>query len=248
MVLLIPKKGKSWDKLYTLRNWYFGEFGWKDEKLIRAYGNFHNRPGYPEGTYGHTSVVQSVKINHEEKEYEIQTKNNLYHCSFDSCVFERQNKSPYQLPEYEQIKAQYYKPVSIKELSIDDMILVLSDAADCYFEKLIYKNSDGSEGDYRGYANDGLYSTSYLIDGNIEPYEFGNSKHCIDIRYYVEDHYLEFYSFMTGEKKLWLENRGKTSLRIGNFGEPFELQPGEIILAMKKGKKRATKEVGMLYT
>ncbi len=33
-------------KLYTLRNWYFGEFGWKDEKLIRAYGNFHNRPGF----------------------------------------------------------------------------------------------------------------------------------------------------------------------------------------------------------
>ena len=93
-------------KLNTLRHWYLGEYEWRGEKVLLAYGQFYNRPGFYDGMNGHTSIVQTVKINHEEKEFEIQTMNNLYHCSFDSCFFERQDDSPYKLPEYEAIKTE----------------------------------------------------------------------------------------------------------------------------------------------
>ena len=101
----------------TLRHWYLGEYECNNEKLILAYGQFYNRPGFYEGMNGHTSIVQSVKINNEEKEFEIQTQNNLYHCSFDSCFFERQDESPYHLPDYDKIKSEYYKPISTEKLS-----------------------------------------------------------------------------------------------------------------------------------
>ena len=125
-------------KRNTLRHWYLGEYAWNDEKVLLAYGQFYNRPRIANGRNGHTSIVQSVSINHEEKEFEIQTKNTLYHCSFDSCFFERQNDSPYKLPEYEAIKAEYYKPIDTEGLSKNDMILVVADYNDFYFEKLYH--------------------------------------------------------------------------------------------------------------
>ena len=109
-------------KQNTLRHWYLGEYEWNDEKVLLAYGQFYNRPRIANGRNGHTSIVQSVTINHEEKEFEIQTKNTLYHCSFDSCFFERQDDSPYKLPEYEAIKAEYYKPIDTEGLSKNDMV------------------------------------------------------------------------------------------------------------------------------
>ena len=61
-------------KLNTLRHWYLGEYEWNGEKILLVYGQFFNRPGIYEGMVGHTSTVQTVTINHEEKEFEIQTK------------------------------------------------------------------------------------------------------------------------------------------------------------------------------
>lgn len=225
-------------KQNTLRHWYLGEYEWKAEKVLLAYGQFFNRPRIANGRNGHTSIVQSVTINHEEKEFEIQTKNTLYHCSFDSCFFERQNDSPYKLPEYEAIKAEYFKPLDTEGLSKNDMILVVADYCDFYFEKLIYQNADGSEGDYSGYAHIGNYTDSYLIDGNKEYCEYEDKSEYIDIRYYVMDRGFEFYSLDTGGKNLWIENRGDSVLDIYGCGSPIELKPGKRILALKKDKRK----------
>ena len=221
-------------KLNTLRRWYLGEYEWKGEKVLLAYGRFFNRPGLYEGMKGHTSVVQSVKINHEEKEFEIQTMNTLYHCSFDSCFFERQDDSPYKLPEYDAIKAAYYKPVDTEGLSKNDMILVVADYNDYYFEKLIYQNPDGSEGEYSGYPHIGMIADTYLIDGNYELDKYDSSKENIDIRYYVGCGGFEFYSLDTAGKNLWIENRGDSTLDISGCGLVIKLEPGKRVLALKK--------------
>ena len=213
-------------KLNTLRHWYLVEYEWLGGKVILGYGQFYNRPGFYEGMNGHTSVVQSVTINHEEKEFEIQTMNTLYHCSFDSCFFERQDDSPYKLPEYEAIKAEYYKPVDMEGLSKDDMILVVADYNDYYFEKLIYQNPDGSEGKYSGYPHIGMITDTYLIDGNYELDKYDSSKENIDIRYYVGCGGFEFYSLDIAGKNLWIENRGDSSLDISGGGLVIKLEPG----------------------
>ncbi len=219
-------------KLNTLRHWYLDEYDWKGEKVLLAYGQFHNRPGIYEGMNGHTSIVQSVTINHEEKEFEIQTKNTLYHCSFDSCFFERQEDSPYKLPEYEAIKAEYYKPVNTEGLSKNDMLLVVADHCDYYFEKLIYQNPDGSEGEYSGYPHIGMITDTYLIEGKRDFSE--DNSQAIDIRYYVNIGGFEFYSLSTGGRNLWIENRGDSTLDIYGCGTVIKLTPGRRVLALKK--------------
>ena len=219
-------------KLNTLRHWYLDEYDWKGEKVLLAYGQFHNRPEIYEGMNGHTSIVQSVTINHEEKEFEIQTKNTLYHCSFDSCFFERQEDSPYKLPEYEAIKAEYYKPVNTEGLSKNDMLLVVADHCDYYFEKLIYQNPDGSEGEYSGYPHIGMITDTYLIEGKRDFSE--DNSQAIDIRYYVNIVGFEFYSLSTGGRNLWIENHGDSTLDIYGCGTVIKLTPGRRVLALKK--------------
>lgn len=223
-------------KRNTLRHWYLGEYAWNDEKVILAYGQFYNHPRIANGRNGHTSIVQSVKINQDEKEFEIQTKNTLYHCSFDSCFFERQDNSPFELPEYEAIKAEYYKSIDTQGLSKNDMLLVVSDYCEYYFEKLIYQNPDGSEGDFSGYPHIGTYTDTYLIEGSHDNYKERSQN--IDIRYYVNNGGFEFYSLGTGGRNLWIENRGDSTLDIYGCGSPIELKPGKRILALKKDKRK----------
>ena len=223
-------------KRNTLRHWYLGEYESNGEKRPMAFGQFFNRTGFYEGMNGHTSIVQSVTINHEEKEFEIQTKNTLYHCPFDSCFFERQDDSPYKLPEYEGIKAEYYKSIDTQGLSKNDMLLVVADYCEYYFEKLIYQNPDGSEGDFSGYPHIGTYTDTYLIEGSHDYYKEHSQN--IDIRYYVNNGGFEFYSLGTGGRNLWIENRGDSTLDIYGCGSPIELKPGKRILALKKDKSK----------
>lgn len=219
-------------KQNTLRHWYLDNYDWYGEKVLLAFGQFYNRPKFYDGMNGHTSIVQSVKINQEDKEYEIQTMNNLYHCSFDSCLFERQDESPYKLPEYEAIRAGYYKPVNTDGLSKNDMLLVVADYNDYYFEKLIYQNPDGSDGEFCGHPHIGMLTDTYLIGG---PHNYCEDRsQIIDIRYYVGNSGFEFYSLCIGERNLWIENRGDSSLHIWGCGSRMDLEPGKRVLALKK--------------
>lgn len=221
-------------KSNTLRHWYLANYEWHGKDVLLAYGQFFNRVHILDGTVGHTSIVQSVKINRDEKEFEIQTKNNLYHCSFDSCFFERQDNSPYKLPDYEEIKAEYYQPVDTEELSENDMLLVVADYNEFFFESLIYQNLDGSKDDFSGYPHIGMFTDSYLIEGSQKYYADKSKFIHIDIRYFVYDCGFEFYSLDTGGKNLWIENRGDSALHISGCGSSIDLKAGERILALKK--------------
>ena len=133
-------------KKNTMRHWYVGNYEWEGKPYKMIFGQFFNREGFYDGMNGHSSVVQSITVNESEQEYEIQTMNTLYHCSFDSLLFELQDKSDCVLPEYERIKKTYHQPIDTTKLTKKDILLVLSDYSDYFFESLIYQNEDGSEG------------------------------------------------------------------------------------------------------
>lgn len=198
-------------KKNTMRHWHVSkcERGNKTYELV--FGQFFNRERIDDGIIGHTSPMQSITVNEVEQEYEIQTLNTLYHCSFDSLLFELQDKSDCVLPEYERIKKAYHHPVDTTKLTKKDMLLVLSDYSDFFFENLIYQNEDGSEGHCRGYPHIGMFDDTFLIGGGNEVYDA--MKH-IDIRYYVGIDGIEFYSLDTGGRNLWIENRGDSPLFI----------------------------------
>lgn len=153
----------------------------------------------------------------------------MYHCPFDSILFELQDGSEYELPEYERIKSKYYVPVDKSSLGKNDMVLVLADYQEFYFDRLIYQNKDGSEGKYLGYPHIGMITDTYLINGDNEYYPNDHPEDYIDIRYYVNDGAIEFYSTSTGGKNLWIENRGENPLAIGTCVQCV-LQPGQRIL------------------
>jgi hypothetical protein len=190
----------------TLRNWFITDFEYQEKTCQIVTGNFHNRPGFYEGIHGQTSLIQDIKINLEEKEYEIQTLNTLYHCSFDSCFFERQDKSSYKLPKYKQIKKQYFIPTDISNLTEDDMILVVADFCDYFFKDLIFFTKNKKQGAYFGNVHLGMLVDTYLLSSKDDRE--------IDIRWYVRAYGFEFYSMQTGNRNLWLENAGDNPLQI----------------------------------
>lgn len=95
-------------KKNTVRSWFIKS---NSSKLNVMYGKAFNKEGVPNGHNVITSSIKSIIINEQEKEYEIQTQNTLYHCSFDSINFEEQDKSSFALPDYERIKNEYNQPV-----------------------------------------------------------------------------------------------------------------------------------------
>lgn len=215
-------------KVNTMRHWYISEEYYCDEKVPVIRGQFYNRKHFLDGTLGRTSIIHSIKKNDIEKEFEIQTHNTLYHCSYDSLFFDMQDKYPNKLPDYEKIKNEFYKSVDKTNLTKNDILLLVSDYCPYFFEKLIYKNKDGSDGDFSAYPHIGMYTDTLLISGDKEFYESEND---IDIRYYVYDSGFEFYSLDTDKRSLWIENCGDDSIYIfERMQRHIELGPGERIL------------------
>ena len=107
-------KTKPICKENSIKQWYIGkpEKGNRSAEIV--FGFFFSREGAPDGKKGHTSPIRSVTTNEREREYEIQTENTLYHCSFDSINFEEQDKSSFVLPEYERIKKECFHPAGIE--------------------------------------------------------------------------------------------------------------------------------------
>lgn len=207
-------------KLNTLRKWYVDEMEWYGKYYEVAFGAFFNRPGIYDFTIGHTSPVKEISIDYVEKEYLIQTENTLYHCAFESCFFEKQDNSKIVLSDYEKIKAEYFKPIDTSGLAKDDMLLVLSDLQEFYFETIFFYDSNGARRDYISYPHLGMYSDTYLVEDRLTHKE-------VDIRWYVKQGLIEFYSYQNGGRNMYVENRGDFDLDLFVKGVRISMAPGE---------------------
>lgn len=207
-------------KKNTLRNWYVDIIEHNGKMYTMAFGVFFNRPGIRDYTNGHTSPVIEITPDYEQKEFLIQTERTLYHCSFDSCFFEHQNESKYKLVDYEKIKKEYYKPIDINTLSKNDMLLVLSDLCDYFFEDLVYFNSEGNKGSFSASPHIGMFTDSLKIYKSDE-------KIAIDIRWYVQADGIEFYSLDIENRNLFIENAGDKPLTVKNDYLEIIIKPKE---------------------
>lgn len=200
----------------TIRHWYISDFEYEDKIYQVVRGSFYNRPGFYEGLHTRTSPIQEVKVLMEEQEYEITTMNTVYHCSFDSCYFERQDKSAFELPEYQQIRQRFFVPIETSTLSNDDMLLVVADFEDYFFKDLIYFDKSGNQEKYLNNVHLGMVVDTYLIT---------SKDYKVDIRWYVHDCGFKFYSLETDNRNLWIENVGDASLRIVMGDYVINLEP-----------------------
>ena len=202
----------------TIRHWFIGNFEYENKTYQVVYGNFYNRPRIYDGMSSRTSPIQEVKICPEENEYQIRTMNRVYHCSFESCFFEQQDNSSFELTDYKKIREKYYIPTDKTSLGNNDMLLVVADYTDYYFKELVYFDKNGEAGDYASNVHLGMLVDTYLI--------YSKNRE-IDIRWYVEISGFEFYSLDIGNRNLWIENAGDSSLLIKARDRIIDLKPKE---------------------
>ena len=100
------------------------------------------------------------------------------------------------------------------------MLLVLSDLQEFYFETIFFYDSNGARRDFISYPHLGMYSDTYLVEDRLTHKE-------VDIRWYVKQGLIEFYSHQNGGRNMYVENRGDFDLDLFIKGTRVSLAPGE---------------------
>lgn len=209
-------------KTPALWKWYIEKLG--DGKL-RVHGVVTDRDGITDHTLIHSSRVMSVKTDIDNDEMVITTKNTLYHCKLSACRFEKQDEYPDVFENYRCIKERYGIPQTEPDIEQGKVLLVLSNYDEFYFHSLCVKNSIGDNEKYNSNTHLGMFQDSYLIYTN---------DHKIDLRYFLSDRRIEFYSLETNDMPLYIENIGSCSLilQVQNRVSYYTLKPGERICFM----------------
>ena len=190
------------------------------EKCQIAHGTVTGHTRLMDSVYIHTSEVKEVLINTDTKEAEIHTKNSIYYCPLSYCNFKKQDEWAELIPDYENVKRAFENTIEQPKIEPGNVLLVLSNFDDYYFNSLYYIPEEEEEPvAYSAYAHIGTFQDSFLI--HDETYEI------IDIRYFPHYQNIQFYSEGTDGKPLFVENIGDVVLYIEAVCGIIKLEPGE---------------------
>ena len=170
-------------------------------------------------------LLAGLLIRLDEGEAVVITQNTVYHCSFESCLFDKQDKFPDAFDNYDSIREKYYTPSVTPEIEQGKVLLVLSSFDDYYFHSMYATTDDGMIEEYTHIPHIGMIQDSYLI--------FSKTGR-IDLRYFpYMDGFISFYEVKTFGQPLYIENIGPgeiivtESLLSGKMVDRLHLNPGE---------------------
>ncbi len=201
------------DKVF-LHYWYIE----KVENKMIAHGIVNGHPKLNDTTYINTTRINGVEVDTEKEEAIIITKNTTYHCPLIYWNFKGQDKYPDAVEKYDELKALYNGRISLPEIEHGKVLLVLSDFDEYYFHSLCVKDDKGQNAEYRGDPHIGTFQDSYLISARTQN---------IDIRYFPHYRSIEFYSLLTNDMPLYIENIGYGDIFIINNDKKFCIHSGE---------------------
>jgi len=186
-----------------------------------AYGivTGHNR--FSDATDITTSSIQSLYVDEEAEELLVTTKNSVYHCPLEYCLFQEQDNHPNMIPDYEKIKEKYNEKIDYPSIEPGKVLLVLSNFCEFYFHSLYYVSKDSEDDkpvDYTGKPHVGSYQDSFLAR---------TKGYGIDLRYFPHYQNVEFYLENTKENPLYLENIGDIVLYAKTSCGTIKLEPGD---------------------
>lgn len=207
------------EKKTMLHYWHLTVRNDGEDQFIQAQGivTGHKRIGDSRQLY--SSAVQSINVNWDAKEVLIQTRNTLFHCPMEYLDFEKQDKYPELVPEYEEVKEKYMGKKQEPTIEAGNVLVVFSDFDEYYFHSLYYIPQGGKEPvKYQAYPHIGTFQDSYLIDAH---------KYGIDIRYFPHFGNVQFYSEGTNNCPLYFENIGNSVLYFKTSVGLLKLEPGE---------------------
>ncbi len=168
----------------------------------------------PDNTYIYTSTIQKIEV--EEPNIVIYTRNSIYYCPIESCAFREQDEylryykdkmNQLEIPRYEELKQKYTQQ---KAYIKDDSILLTLASGEPYAFDYIYCNAqEHGEVDFKTSPHIGVMADTFVINGIIS-----NDKQ-IDIRYYAHSKKaIEFYKLKTFEMPLYLKNSGQEAIKL----------------------------------
>lgn len=203
-----------------LHYWYIDEHERNGERFRIAHGivTGHNR--LMDSTYMHSSSVQEIRINEDEGEAVITTKNSVYYCPLEYCNFDKQNGYPGLIPEFISIREKYEDRIMYPSIEPGKVLLVLANFCEYYFHSLYYVPTDSENGKpivYRNNAHIGTFQDSYLVHTN---------DYKIDLSYFPHFQNIEFYSVITDGCPLFIENIGDDVLYVRASVGTIRLDPG----------------------
>lgn len=212
-----------------IHNWYLEKYAHHDgQTSYLAWGNVTGHDRLADTTFIHTSEVMSTRIDEENEECIIQTRNTEYHCRLSECNYDMPDSYEV-IAELEKLRKKYSKKKQYK-LEDNSVLIVLSDHEEYYFEcALVKENGIILAGGMSPHI--GTFQDSCLIrfDG------FGRTSHTgIDIRYFPHYAHLEAYAWDTEGFSVYLENAGESTIFFSTPEGVIELLPKERKLVSKE--------------
>ncbi len=184
-----------------------------------GWGIVTGHPRISDATEIHTSEVCGIRK--EGDEIVLLTRNNEYHCPLMYCLFAKMEDHSELLPGFDELREEYQGKWLQPTIEPGNVLLVLADFDEYYFDSLYYIPSDSATGermDYTGWPHVGTYQDSYLI-------ETDDNK--IDLRYFPHFQNIEFYMEVTDDCPLWLENIGRSTIYANTRVGLIRLDPGD---------------------
>lgn len=208
-------------KSASLHYWYVYD---KDGHR-RACGNITGHEDHNDGTDVRTSEVEDIVIDYSKGEAVITTKHTIYRCPLEYCAFEKQDKYPDIIPNYESMKSLYRNKVIQPEIENGKILLVLSNFNEHYFNSLCIKDENGEKYKYIHRIHLGMVQDSVLIN-LINERLFTP---LVSLSYFPFFNFIEFYHTRLAGLPLYVENIGTSILEIRILGNNFSVRPKERI-------------------
>lgn len=166
-----------------------------------------------------TSEVIDVVYNEEDDEILLKTLNSTYHCPLAYCNFDKQDENPDLLPDYEHLKEKYKDSNPNHSIEHGNVLLVLADFCDHYFQSLYYvpkfiKSKNPTP--YTANVSGITLQDNYMIRTNDGT---------IDIRYLTHFQNIELYKCNTNARRLFIENIGDSVIYVKLPSGAIRLEP-----------------------
>ncbi len=214
--------GEEKKRKLQLHYWYVREHGKSEDQLFRlGHGIVTGHDRLPDSIEIHTSPIEDMCFDEEAGELILKTRNSLYHCPLEYCLFEKQDEYPDIIPDYHNFKTKYYGKIKYPSIEPGRILLVLANFCEYYFHSVYYVpigEKDVKPLKYKGFTHVGTFQDSYLI--NVDGTK-------IDLRYFPHVGSIEFYMEQTNGCPWFMENIGDTVLYAKTQLGTIKLEPGE---------------------
>lgn len=213
--------GEIAERRLMFHYWYVDEMQkpGSEVRMVTGHGFVTGHPKLRDSAFLNTSLVREIEIDEKEGMAILHTKNSAYYCPLAYCDFDKQDGFSDLIPDYERLREKYYGKMPEPETDAGNVLLVLSNFDPYYFHSLVFTPA-GSTKRFRYHVEvqNGLFQDSFLIEAK----DYG-----MDLRYYLHFQSIEFFSELTGDRPLFIENIGDVPLCARTRAGAIRLMPGE---------------------